>query len=220
MTRHSYDECYLQDVRCNLGDMFEYAVYDCGLDIDLYFGAFVSCGMAARLEVGDPRFAGGYSGFELAELVVRTANLLEGEPPEPTKGSGRTPEYWCGWILAYYQWLRCERFGNLAMDGLTPSRILSMYVLHEADESKFVEEADALLSESRRSRPSRLQTIRKNRQLTQEQLATMSDVSLRMVQLYEQRRNDISKAEFGTVLALFHALGCEPEALVEPPIYV
>lgn len=51
--------------------------------------------------------------------------------------------------------------------------------------------------------------------MTQQELSDAADVSLRMVQLYEQRQNDLSKASASVVLALAHVLGCEPQDLVE-----
>ena len=60
-----------------------------------------------------------------------------------------------------------------------------------------------------------LARIRANRGMTQQELATASGVSLRMIQLYEQRRNDLSKASVSVVLALAHVLGCEPQDLVK-----
>ena len=76
-----------------------------------------------------------------------------------------------------------------------------------------------MLTKARRSRPTRLQTLRKNRGLTQVELSVATDVSLRMIQLYEQRQNDIAKAEAGTVIRLARALGCAVEDVVEPPLY-
>ena len=43
--------------------------------------------------------------------------------------------------------------------------------------------------------------------MTQQELAHASGVSLRMIQLYEQRRNDLSKASASVVIALAHVLG-------------
>ena len=40
-----------------------------------------------------------------------------------------------------------------------------------------------------------------------------------MIQLYEQRQNDIAKAEAGTVIRLARVLGCAVEDIVEPPLY-
>ena len=44
----------------------------------------------------------------------------------------------------------------------------------------------------------------------------MSGVGIRSIQLYEQRKKDINKAEVGSVLRLARALGCEIEDIMEP----
>ena len=50
--------------------------------------------------------------------------------------------------------------------------------------------------------------------MTQKELANVSGVSLRMIQLYEQRQQDISRAEARSVIALARVLGCRPEDLL------
>ena len=57
-------------------------------------------------------------------------------------------------------------------DGLTLSTVMSMYILHEADENKFVEAANEILSRNKARRKTRLYEIRKARGFTQQQLAT------------------------------------------------
>ena len=110
-------------------------------------------------------------------------------------------------VLAYYQWHTGRRFEDIVKDGLTLSTVMSMYILHEADENKFVEAANEILS--------RLYEIRKARGFTQQQLSDASGVTLRMIQLYEQRQNDISKAQVNVVISLANALGCRVEDLLE-----
>lgn len=220
MTPHGYDEVYLRDFRCSMGNMFEYAALDCKVELDLLFHALVTSGVARRVETGDPRCLAGLSGFELAEMVLVTSGLRSAPLPGPTLRQDRSPEYWCGWIMAYYQWLRAERFCDLERGGLIPSVVLGMYLLHEAPEEKFVEAADGVLSGNRSARPTRLHMLRRGRGLTQRELSEASGVSLRMVQLYEQRQNDIMKAEFKTVRSLARALGCSVDELAEPPIYL
>lgn len=44
--------------------------------------------------------------------------------------------------MAYYQNLRNMRFSDLIDCGLTADYVISKYILHEADISKFVEMAD------------------------------------------------------------------------------
>lgn len=50
---------------------------------------------------------------------------------------------------------------------------------------------------------------------TQAELARRSNVSLRSIQMYEQRNKDINKASAETVLSLAKVLGCTMEDLLE-----
>ena len=90
-----------------------------------------------------------------------------------------------------------------------------MYIHHEADNSKFVESADAIIRRNKETRKSKLHTIRKARGFTQQQLSEAAGVALRMVQLYEQKQNDLSKAQVNVVISLAKALGCEVEDLID-----
>jgi DNA-binding transcriptional regulator YiaG len=194
--------------------MVEYAVCDLGYQPDEFFGWFISSGIASKFEKGNPKYVSGMSGFELAEAVLQATNVVyKSVPPSNPDYKGR--EYWAGWILAYYQWQSGRRFEDIVEDGLTLSTVLGMYILHEADNSKFVETADSLLRRNKEGRKSKLHTIRKARGFTQGQLSEASGVALRMVQLYEQKQNDLSKAQAGVVISLAKALGCEVEDLIE-----
>lgn len=210
----AYNESYLDDAMQNLGDMVEYAVYDCGYDPDAFWGWFIISGIASKFEKGNPKFIAGMSGVELAESVLKATNIERRDVP-PTYPDSKGREYWSGWILAYYQWYTGRRFEDMLADGLTLSKVFSMYILHEADESKFVEAAETILQRNRESRKSKLHRIRKARGFTQQQLSEASGVTLRMVQLYEQKQNDLSKAQVNVVLRLAKALGCEIEDLIE-----
>ncbi len=211
---NAYSELYLDDAMQNLGDMVEYAVCDCGYDPDEFFGWFISSGVASKFEKGNPKYIAGISGFELAEAVLKATNVaLPGIAPSHPDFKGR--EYWAGWVFAYYQWQSGRRFEDIVADGLTLSTVFSMYILHEADNSKFVKSADAIIQRNREARKSKLHTIRKARGFTQQQLSDASGVALRMVQLYEQKQNDLSKAQVNVVISLAKALGCEVEDLID-----
>ena len=56
---------------------------------------------------------------------------------------------------------------------------------------------------------------RKNAGYSQARLAVEAGVSLRQIQLFEQRQRDINKAQAMTILALARALNCEMEDLIE-----
>ena len=82
---------------------------------------------------------------------VDTYTVLEsgGTISDKNDGTYTTgPEYWAGWVLAYYQWLSRRSFAYMQRKGLGADTVVSMYhPLHEADLSKFADVADGILSE-------------------------------------------------------------------------
>lgn len=59
------------------------------------------------------------------------------------------PEYWAGWALAYYQWLKNIPFEEI-LDAVPMEKIVrSYYPLHEADIRKFVEIMDEWIEEAK-----------------------------------------------------------------------
>lgn len=211
---NAYSELYLDDAMNNLGDMVAFAVCDLGFDPDEFFGWFISSGIASQFGLGNPKYIAGMSGFELAEAVLAAVNVSY-DKREPSYDEFKGREFWAGWILAYYQWETGKRFKDIVKDGLTLSTVFSMYILHEVDESKFVEAANEIITRNKGNRKSKLSEIRKARGFTQQQLSEASGVTLRMIQLYEQRQNDISKAQVTVVISLAKALGCEVEDLID-----
>ena len=89
------------------------------------------------------------------------------------------------------------------------------HLTDEADINKFVSVADEVLIESKRKSETNLSRLRKVRGLSQKELAEASGVALRMIQLYEQKQNDINKAQASSLLSLAQALGCRIEDLFE-----
>ena len=210
---HAYNPLYLEDVMNNLGTMLDCAVNAAHCELTVFYEMFLTSGVASQIEVGNPRYLSGLSGMELMQVV------LEKSSDKPITELSyvpfdRTPEYWAGWALAYYQWHTSRSFAFLQRNGLNIDTVVSLYpTLHEADLSKFVQTADALIEQSLRSRKNPLKAIRKQSRLTQKELADLSGVTLRMIQAYEQGDQDINKAETRTVFALSRVLGCAPEVL-------
>ena len=197
----------------NLGTMLDCAVNAAHCDLLVFYEMFLSCGVASQMEVGNPRYLSGMSGMEMMQLVLKkssdkTMPIVNYVPFD------RTPEYWAGWILAYYQWHSAYSFSFIQRHGLSISTVLSLYpTLHEADLSKFVQTADTLIQTHLNTRKSTLKTIRKQSRFTQKELAELSGVTLRMIQAYEQGDQDIMKAEAQTVFALARVLGCAAEVI-------
>ena len=85
--------------------------------------------------------------------------------------------------------------------------------LHEADISKFVDIVDSKMKLF--FAETNLKRIRKAYGFTQAELAHRSGVSLRSIQMYEQRNKNINKASADTIYSIAKALGCTMEDLIE-----
>ena len=93
----------------------------------------------------------------------------------------------------------------------------NMYcTLHEADITKFVDIADELIRDH--FKETNLKRIRTSYGCTQAELAKRSCVSLRSIQMYEQRNKDINKASAETLYRIARVLGCTMEDLLERDI--
>lgn len=210
----AYKECYLNDASRNLGAAFDYALNTWKLDIDFFQFAFSSSPLIAQFERGNPSVVSGRSGIELVRDIIYEIDK-NAKFPTPAIILNRTPEYWAGYYLAKYQWAYCRRFKDI-FSRIKLSEIISMYPLyHEMDVTRFYEEMERRYKEA--SKETNLARIRKNFLLSQSELARLSNVNLRSIQLYEQRVNDIDKAEAHTLFKLAVVLKCNIEDLLESP---
>lgn len=209
---HAYDEMYLDDAMQNLGEMFDYAVLTCKMDIDEFFQIFILSGFAEQFGKGVPQYVCGMSGTELAQLVIEKSGI-EIELPPARIDYACSPEYWCGWIFAYYQWNTNQSFKDIYRK-ISMKELERLYpTLHEAPEEKSI---DVLNQRMRmKSYGTRLQAMRKQAGFSQKKLAQKSGVNLRTLQQYEIRAKDINKAAATTLLSLAQVLGCRMEDLVE-----
>mgnify|MGYP004688723823 FL=1 len=214
MTR-AYSESYLSDAKDRLSQFFDYLIKDCGMKADWVASIFLSSGYAEQFERGNPAILAGMSGIELARVVVE-ATYKKKKLPEPRYSEGLSPEYWAGWTLAEYQWYSGKRFRDI-FEHVKLSEIIPMYsVYHEMDVSKFIETMDERCSTELSE--CRLKKLRESRGLSQSELAKISGVSLRSIQMYEQRVNDIDKAQAQTIYKLSRVIGCAMEDLLEKPM--
>lgn len=214
MTR-AYSESYLSDAKDTLSQCFDYLINDCGFEADWTASLFLSSGYAELFERGNPGVLAGKSGVELAKAIVRKT-YKNRSLPDLRYGEGLSPEYWAGWALAEYQWYSGKRFRDI-FDHVKLSEVIIMYsVYHEMDVSKFIETMEAKCSAPLRE--AKLKRLRESRGLSQAELATASGVNLRNIQLYEQRVNDIDKAQAKTVYKLARVIGCNVEDLLENPM--
>lgn len=209
----AYDEKYLNDAMDNLGEAFDYAVNACGLELDEFIELFIASGYSDSFGKGNPKYIPGLSGTELVMEVIRKSGR-QMSFPEPQTEYDYSPEYWSGWIIAYYQWVTGRSFRSIH-DDLSMGEVRKLYsTLHEAAEEKFVDTVNAMIQ--RKKNPSRLQAQRKLCGYSQKELAEKAGVNLRTLQQYELKSKDIGKASAQTVLSLANVLGCRAEDLMEP----
>lgn len=208
----AYNEIYLEDAMENMGEMIDYAVNVCHMDIEEFWKLFLSSGLAEEFEKGSPKAVSGTSGTEMVYQVFDKAGMNDKEFPIQIEYA-RSREYWSGWILAYYQWLTGKSFKDI-YKGLSMEELQRLYpTLHEASEEKFVEVANRIIAANTKS--TKLQALRKSSGYSQSELAARSGVNKRMIQQYEIGAKDINKAAGMTLLALARVLGCEVEELLE-----
>lgn len=208
---HAYKEYFLDDAMETLGSAVEYAVLSLNIEGQEFLDLFLASGIAERFGQGDAMYLSGMSGIELARKVLTVCGKTI---PSYTENSSchYSPEYWIGWILAYYQWY-CGKPFSMILPKLRYQSLRNLYgVLHEADPSKAASVFDELLSEQAETNLAR---YRKARGLSQSQLANASGLSLRSIQLYEQRQNDINNAQYNRLQVLANTLGCKIEDLLE-----
>ena len=211
---HAYSELYLNDAKKNLGTMIDYAVHDCNYEIDWIVEVFLKSGYAKRFETGNPAVISGMSGVELMRKTVYEV-YDEDLVIEAVFSIDKSAEYWAGWALADYQWYSGYRFKDI-LKKIKLSEIINMYhSYHEMDITHFYDAMDKRMSELEKE--TNLKKIREAAGLSQSELAKKSGVSLRSIQMYEQRNNDIDKAQGHTLYKLAISLGCEIEDLLERP---
>lgn len=208
----AYDNQYLDDAMKCLGEAFEYAANSCQMDMDSFLELFIGTGYAEQFAAGVPKVVSGTSGTELVmDVLIKSGT--DNTFPQARIDYDYSPQYWSGWILAYYQWYTGRNFKEIQKH-ITMQEIEKLYpTLHEASEKKFVDIVNGMIR--KKNPPTRLQAQRKISGYSQRELAEKVGVNLRTLQQYEIRAKDINKAAGATLLALSKVLGCRVEDLLE-----
>ena len=209
---HAYQEIYLSKAQTTLGDAFDYAVNVCGMNGSTFTKLFCASSVSKRMENGEPAYIVGKSGIEIV-LEVVSETMGKSLSAKSHEHMGRSREYWIGWAVAYYQWYSGRKYSDIFKVVSFEDLQKMYYTLHEADVSKFVDIVDARMKDY--FPETNLKRIRTAYGCTQAELAQRSNVSLRSIQMYEQRNKDINKASVDTVYRLAKVLGCTMEDLIE-----
>lgn len=209
---HAYPEIYLSKAQSVLGDVFDYAVNTCDIPGNTFVKLFIASSVSKRMENGEPAYIAGKSGIEIVVEIVAETKEQELQI-EPQEHFGRSREYWIGWAAAYYQWYTDKRYSDIFTVISFEDLQKMYYSLHEADITKFVDIVDSRMKEY--FSEINLKRVRTAYGLTQAELSKRSGVSLRSIQMYEQRNKNINKASADTIYRLAKVLGCTMEDLIE-----
>lgn len=206
-----YSDLYLSDISENMGAMLEYGMQE-GYDPQVIWNLFLNSKIAKQIEMKNPQYLAGYSGQEYLNMIIKNQIPKKNNQSKKRKLSFNE-YYWSGWALAQLQFKTNITFNDI--DSVLPlSRVLELYEpLHEADISKFIDVAKTYLSKAKKE--TNLKIIRKASGYSQNDLAIEAKVDLRSIQMYEQRRNDINKAQVATLVKISKVLSCKIEDLLE-----
>ena len=187
-----YSESQVDSLMDKIGDVFDYAVNDCKIPGTEFVKIFAASTVCKKIENGDVSCISGKSGVEIA---IESVNEITGKELSitPRERYERTAEYWGGWATCYYQWWSSRKYADI-FRVVSFDEILNMcLMLHDAGKERFVEVMDAKM---RKAYPeTNLKRIRTAYGCSQRELAEMSGVGLRSIQMYEQRNKDINKAQ-------------------------
>lgn len=212
MEIRAYYECYLDDAMDTMGNMMDYALNTCGMNGEDFFYMFLASGTARQFEIGNPRYLAGMTGAEIVREIVLCIKGTELNEPEEYD-LDKSPEYWCGWILAYYQWRTCRSFRRIRQI-VSIEEILWMYPTHhEADEERFVDTMNRLYQ--RRHTKTYLRQRMEIVRISREELSAQAGIPCETIRELEEDDSKIASIHAQSLFQISKVLGCTMEDLME-----
>ncbi|MCD8022816.1 MAG: helix-turn-helix transcriptional regulator [Lachnospiraceae bacterium] len=212
MGMHAYSFDYLESAQKNLGDMLDFAVNTCGLGLEAFYQMFLSSCVAEQFGNGNPRYVAGMNGAELTWEALESVHQSIPDQ-EAIFYLDKSPEYWCGWSLAYYQWVTGKSFRKIEQF-IPVEEVLCMYPTHhEADVERFRETMDGLFQ--KRHTESYLKWRRKLLGLSVDELSEASGIDAEQIRVMEKDFSKINSTASEKVWRLAVVLKCSVEELLE-----
>lgn len=139
----AYDKTYLREAQRNLPRLLDYMTNDLHYPLETSWKHFLDTSLSRRFEMGDCSIVAGRSGVELAWCVLEELGIPN-DYTEPSYAFDRSPEYWTGWALAYYQWESGLRFAEIET-AVPITEVCHLYTpYHEMDIRQFVDRMNEL----------------------------------------------------------------------------
>lgn len=205
----AYDKNYLEKARTTLGFMLDFGINIAGCNLRTFWNKFINSDISRKFETGDSSIIAGKSGKELAMQLLNMNEFYDSADFSEDK----TPEFWAGWAISYYQWSTNYSFKKID-ENIPIENIVKMYSpYHEMDIRQFCDKLNEIIDANHIE--SNLKRIRKSLGLTQAQLSCQTAIPLRTIQQYEQKQKNINGAKAEYIIALSKALYCSPHDLLE-----
>lgn len=201
---------YQEETIICMAEMFEYVENHLHIDLKEYFIYFNKTKISDYMFALDTKYILGKSSIEIVKEVLENNNIKY-KIYDENKLFYPGDSYWTGMIVASYCFAKNISFKKFEkMIDINEIR-KRFYPLHEAPHIKTIEVIDEIFSK----KETNLAKCRVTAGYSQDALATISGVSLRSIQMYEQRNKDINKASFSTVKSLAKSLNVDMNDLYE-----
>lgn len=113
-TKAAYDKEYLPAAQKSLGAILDVAANCLHLSLPSFYESFLGSPISSGFEKGDPFVVWGKSGTEIAfEVAGNDIGKYKNSLEKKGLTLHRSPEYWAGWSLAYYQWKSAKTFEEI-----------------------------------------------------------------------------------------------------------
>ena len=190
--------------------MLDIAVNEYKMKLNDFYERFLKSRISEDFSSGDSSTIAGRSGKELFAEVM---NLKDSDRKKLEKVQlpiSKSPEYWTGWLLAHYQWSRGVSF-RMINDDIPIETIINMYhPYHEMDITK----TDEIFIKYIKIE-NKLKLLREKNNLSQSELALLSEIPIRNIRAYEQGKIELYNAKGETLYKLSKALKKSPTIIAE-----
>ena len=222
----AYNSNYLNNVQSNIGAMLDCGINTLEFGVREFYNMFLASDMSDKLNRGDAYTVCTLGGVELAEYVIcyamNNSNFIHvKKASDPAFNQHlndaiinvNSREYWAGKVIVEYTWEKNISFAEF--DRCIPvENVMSLYDgFKDADALMINIRLDEMMKEA--SSVARLKVRRELMGLSQSELAKLSQVPLRTLQQYEQKRKNINNAKAIYLVNLSSALRCDVRDLME-----
>ena len=200
---YAYEEKHLTTIAEIVGDIFRKATCIEDFEIDRFAQEFAKSEVAHAIEYGDLDY------LISEEIEDDIASVICSEPNKEYCEDINSREYWVGYILVFIQRAVRRNFKEIFALYLC-SRLLKDYDTYgDMDPIEMVKKIKQYISMG-----NKLKQFREKKKMTQQELSSNSNVTVKNIKAYEDGTVDISKAQGDTLFRLSRALGCTIEELL------